>query len=42
MLGTATRDGNVFSQRPVGASSTHIDWSKLDDLFGRAVAVLDP
>jgi uncharacterized glyoxalase superfamily protein PhnB len=38
MLGTANREGNVFSQRPTGAASVYVVTDEPDALFGRATA----
>jgi uncharacterized glyoxalase superfamily protein PhnB len=36
MLGTADRDGNVFSQRPLGCGSTYVVTDEPDKLYDRA------
>jgi uncharacterized glyoxalase superfamily protein PhnB len=38
MLGTAARDGNVFSQRPLGTGSVYVVTDEPDRLFERATA----
>lgn len=37
MLASANREGNVFSQRPVGAGSIYVVTEKLEELFEQAV-----
>jgi uncharacterized glyoxalase superfamily protein PhnB len=38
MLGSAGRDGNVFSQRPTGAGSAYVVTDRPDELHERALA----
>jgi uncharacterized glyoxalase superfamily protein PhnB len=38
MLGTANREGNVFSQRPTGAASIYVVTDEPDRLYERAIA----
>jgi uncharacterized glyoxalase superfamily protein PhnB len=38
MLGTAARDGNVFSHRPLGTGSVYVVTDEPDRLFERAAA----
>ena len=38
MLGSAGRDGNVFSQRPTGTGSAYVVTDRPDELHDRAVA----
>jgi len=38
MLGTADREGNVFSQRPLGAGSTYVVTDRPDELWDRSRA----
>jgi uncharacterized glyoxalase superfamily protein PhnB len=37
MLGTANREGNVFSQRPLGSGSTYVVTDEPDKLYDRAL-----
>jgi uncharacterized glyoxalase superfamily protein PhnB len=37
MLGTANREGNVFSQRPLGCGSTYVVTDEPDKLYDRAL-----
>jgi uncharacterized glyoxalase superfamily protein PhnB len=36
MLGTADRDGNAFSRRPVGTASVYVVTDDVDAVFARA------
>jgi uncharacterized glyoxalase superfamily protein PhnB len=38
MLGSADRDGNVFSQRPTGAASTYVVTDEPDTLYDKVMA----
>jgi uncharacterized glyoxalase superfamily protein PhnB len=38
MLGTANREGNVFSQRPIGSASIYVVTDEPDRVYERAIA----